>query len=390
MTTKRTSATSSPSGSSTSATGSASSASEGEAEKASSAATAAAAPPTQPTEPSTPQDPQPADPSIKPISSKPMDPSPPPSSKPSSAIITIKPSSAASRRSSSSFDSRKKNKKKPRTAAASASELRRRLTASSSSGRFWSESDELAILRGLVRFITEKSYGAVPASATEVTPFLEFIRGTLGVNPTPTQLSDKIRRLRMKYNNAVPALEWSTPHDVTASNLAKKIWGGGGGGGGGSPVKEEPQSSSRKRSKSSVRTVRKASKSFLDGFSSHARSIVLENGLGDASVEEELAVEDGGVDRYLFLNESLEVCRDVSKTGFTEGVLKKGLGLLRGSKARELEEKWRELWELENELSEKRVKLVKEQMREISYVLKLAGRAWYCIIAHTVALLQCC
>ncbi|KAK1273192.1 Mediator-associated protein 1 [Acorus gramineus] len=367
--TKRTSATSSASGSSTSATGSASSASEGEAEKTSSVATAAA-PPTQPTEPSTPQDSQTADPSIKPISSKPMD----PSSKPSSAIITIKPSSTANRRSSSSFDSRKKNKKKPRTSAASASELRRRLTASSSSGRFWSESDELAILRGLVRFIAEKSDGAVPASAMEVTPFLEFIRGTLGVNPTPTQLSDKIRRLRMKYNNAVPALDWSTPHDVTAANLAKKIWSGGGGGAG-SPVKEEPKSSSRKRSKSSARTARKASKSFLDGFSSHARSIVLENGLGDASVEEELAVEDGGVDRYLFLNESLEVCRDVSKTGFTEGVLKKGLGLLRWSKARELEEKWRELWELENELSEKRVKLVKEQMREISYALKLAGRA---------------
>ncbi|KAK1321450.1 hypothetical protein QJS10_CPA03g02136 [Acorus calamus] len=360
MATKRTSATSSASASSTSATGSSSSASEGEAEK-----TSAAAPPPQPTEPSASQEPQPADPSIKPISSKPMDPSPtttPPSSKPSSAIVTIKPSSAS------------RKKKKPRTPASS-SDLRRRLSSfSGGAGRFWSESDEIVILRGMVRFIAEKSNGAVPTSATEVTPLLDFIRGSLGVNPTPTQLSDKIRRLRMKYNNAGPAVDWSTPHDITAADLAKKIWAAN------SPIKEEPKSSSRKRSKSSARPARparKAHKGFLAGFASHARSVLkdlpLENGLGDASLEEELAVEDGGADQYLFLNESLGMCRDLSKTGFTDGVLKKGLGLLRCSKARELEEKWRDLWELENELSERRVELVKEQMREISYALRLAG-----------------
>ncbi|KAF7140883.1 hypothetical protein RHSIM_Rhsim06G0156400 [Rhododendron simsii] len=95
--------------------------------------------------------------------------------------------------------------------------------------RLWSEDDETVILKRMTAFQSKK--GADPYLLTG--EFHEFIKKSLGVEVSRSQLMDKVRRLKKKYEinaghgekGADPV--FSKPHEHKCFELSKKVWGGG-------------------------------------------------------------------------------------------------------------------------------------------------------------------
>ncbi|KAJ6816372.1 heme-binding-like protein, chloroplastic [Iris pallida] len=100
----------------------------------------------------------------------------------------------------------------------------------SSSGLFqrvWSLDDEIALLNGVLDF--KNQTGSVPPSAGRKlgTEFSSFIKKYLHMDASEFQVSEKIGRLRKKYDNAASrsSLQFATPHDRTTFEISAKIWG---------------------------------------------------------------------------------------------------------------------------------------------------------------------
>ncbi|XP_047330114.1 probable transcription factor At2g01370 [Impatiens glandulifera] len=94
--------------------------------------------------------------------------------------------------------------------------------------RLWSEDDEVTILKGLIEYA--ETQGIDPASG-DMSYFYEFIRNSLHIEASRSQLKEKIKRLKKKYlsklkksNNGYDRI-FSKAHDQTCYNLSKKIWG---------------------------------------------------------------------------------------------------------------------------------------------------------------------
>ncbi|KAL6567474.1 hypothetical protein OROGR_001142 [Orobanche gracilis] len=93
--------------------------------------------------------------------------------------------------------------------------------------RLWSEDDEIAILKGMIDYKAKKKSDPV----TDLNAFHDFIKKNLHVDVTRTQLQDKIRRLKKKYeNNKSKEKEgkektFFKPHEQKAYELSKYVWG---------------------------------------------------------------------------------------------------------------------------------------------------------------------
>ncbi|KAI7984955.1 putative transcription factor [Camellia lanceoleosa] len=87
--------------------------------------------------------------------------------------------------------------------------------------RLWSVDDEIAILQGIIDYTATK--GAGPSAYMNA--FFLFIKDSIHVNDTKTQLSDKVRKLKNKYKtNAIKAKLPSNPHDQQLYDLSQTIW----------------------------------------------------------------------------------------------------------------------------------------------------------------------
>ncbi|XP_052207999.1 probable transcription factor At1g11510 isoform X2 [Diospyros lotus] len=90
--------------------------------------------------------------------------------------------------------------------------------------RLWSEDDEIDLLNGMIEY--NKKTGL-----EELNDFFDFIKNSLHVNVRKAQLSDKIRRMKKKYqNNARKAQAGKLPmfwkaHEKKSYELSKKLWG---------------------------------------------------------------------------------------------------------------------------------------------------------------------
>lgn len=175
----------------------------------------APAPPPPPRRPS-----RGADPSIKPIASKPMDGG------------AAKPKRAAAAAAAAS-EVKLTPEKRKRPAAADAGEDPSPAAAAASGKklfqRVWTAEDEIAVLEGMVAFQAKHGGAGDPAAAVDA--FYESIPRPLRVKFSKTQLSDKMRRLRKKYETnlrrskkkgADPAFAKS--HEQASFQLSKKIW----------------------------------------------------------------------------------------------------------------------------------------------------------------------
>ncbi|XP_047324575.1 probable transcription factor At4g00390 [Impatiens glandulifera] len=96
--------------------------------------------------------------------------------------------------------------------------------------RLWSESDICTLLKGLVEYAEEK--GIHPVSADK-NGFHNYIKDSLDIEVTISQMFEKIRRLKKKYEtnlmkgrNGVDK-KFSTAHDLEVYELSAGVWGKG-------------------------------------------------------------------------------------------------------------------------------------------------------------------
>lgn len=95
--------------------------------------------------------------------------------------------------------------------------------------RVWSEEDEIALLEGLAEY--ERQKGTDPFQEMDV--FFEFIKNSIRVKVTPTQMVNKARRMRRKYaKNVCRGKEgkdpsFKRPHDRLSFEVSKTVWGDG-------------------------------------------------------------------------------------------------------------------------------------------------------------------
>jgi len=91
--------------------------------------------------------------------------------------------------------------------------------------RLWGEEDELTVLKGMIEYGSKT--GSDPYADMGV--FHEFIKKSLRVEVSKTQLMDKIRRMRKKYQTNFDKgghdMVFSKPHERKSFELSKKIWG---------------------------------------------------------------------------------------------------------------------------------------------------------------------
>ncbi|XWS52960.1 hypothetical protein CRYUN_Cryun11dG0116700 [Craigia yunnanensis] len=90
------------------------------------------------------------------------------------------------------------------------------------SSRVFSESDEIQILKCLIRATKSVS----PPITTVGTPTINHIVKRLNYKFTPSQINDKLRRLRDKYHkHARNKYLVRTHHDRRIFKLSKRVWG---------------------------------------------------------------------------------------------------------------------------------------------------------------------
>lgn len=93
--------------------------------------------------------------------------------------------------------------------------------------RIWGDSDEVALLQGMIDFRDKK--GMDPCANTNT--FHHYVKKSLGQEFTASQLANKIRVLKKKYSNNEGKGKdgedrtFSKPHEQKVFDLSKKIWG---------------------------------------------------------------------------------------------------------------------------------------------------------------------
>ncbi|XP_047945050.1 STOREKEEPER protein-like [Salvia hispanica] len=192
--------------------------------------------------------------------------------------------------------------------------------------RLWSNEDEIAVLNGMIEFKIAKGSGP----SADMGAFYSFIKGKLKVDFSRDQLRSKITRMKKRFLNALKKGDkgsdpvFSKPHEDMAFVLSKKIWG------------------------KSVDVKKK-----LD------EDVVVERG-GDG---------EGGDfwSKYPNINASF----DNMKASFPSlvapvagmSLLKERLSLIGNVKAKELDDKWKQLLVEKTELDYKILILMKEQVQ---------------------------
>lgn len=312
------------------------------------------------------------DASVKPIASKPMDgpqktttTAKKPRSKPNSlgpTSPTKSTTSAGAKRTASAAggDEGKDAKRSKKKSEAEAESSERKGNSNDDSRklfqRLWSEDDEIAILKGMLDYSAKKKADPV----NDLNAFLEFIKKNIHIDVSKTQLQDKIRRLKKKYENNVERekkgnkeLTFSKPHEQKAYELSKKVW---------SKEKNGDGEENVESTKANGTAVRK----------SRSRSAVVSMTPKVDEMEEKLKeVKDLVGEKNV-----VEGLKNVSfgptdSLRIEEWVLKNGAHLIKDAKKRaELEEKWRELKVKEIELLARRSELMAEQSKLILEGLK--------------------
>lgn len=194
--------------------------------------------------------------------------------------------------------------------------------------RIWSEDDEIAILKGMIEYQSNK--GADPWAEMEA--FYGFIKKNLIVDVSKRQFTSKINRLKKKYQTLAEKGEngedpvFSKPHDHKFFELAKKIWG--------AVVNNGVHDSAKKKRKLTQEEVK--------------TSVALSN----VEINEAPASSSSSFFDVLLPGKFLPLPEAAT------GMMKEALSLIGSTRITELESKWRKLQEDECELYLKRVKLV--------------------------------
>jgi len=210
--------------------------------------------------------------------------------------------------------------------------------------RLWSDEDEVSVLNGMIDFKNVK--GLDPNA--DMGAFYNFIKGKLQVDFSREQLRTKITRLKKRFLNALKKGEngldpvISKPHEIMVFELSKKIWGGARKNGAGNAIQENRKND-----------IVKAKKIGGD-----EKEIV----------KKEKDDEDEDIwSKYPFFSASfLNMVGNFPSLAMPEAgmsFLKERLSLIGNMKAKELDEKWKQLAVEEAELNYKMLTLMKEQVK---------------------------
>ncbi|XP_076881015.1 GLABROUS1 enhancer-binding protein-like [Bidens hawaiensis] len=237
--------------------------------------------------------------------------------------------------------------------------------------RLWSEDDEIVLLQGMIDFKTERN---CENPVGEPDAFHDFIRKSLHVDFSRTQLLDKIRRLKKKYvNNATKEKKngkdrhFTKSHEQKAYELSKLIWDGDGKSN--TKGKEVKKNQSQKNGNSNSKATGVPASTSIGTGTTAVAGVVKSNGVDDKDklkmeVELEKKVDISRFVQYGLRNDS---------SILSEEIVKAGMELVEGSKRAELEAKWKNLMELELELYVKRMELLKEQALVVLEAVKSSG-----------------
>lgn len=312
---------------------------------------------------------------VRPIISKPMENSPK-HKKPTSKSTQLKPS--AKRLAGTEQNEKDLGKKKSKVSNGDGEDgpIEEKKSAIN---RLWSEDDEIVILRGMIDY--QSTEGFDPYS--DMAAFHEFIKGSLHVDVSKNQLYDKIRRLKKKYqinsekgeNGKDPV--FSRSHEQNSFKLSKKIWGGGNctNVNGGDDIKVK---SSKRKYKKDGKVVNNSVVKLMEN-----KEVVLQEAVKGESKEEDRkdnwpkgVVLQGAVNdeikgdegedfwsKYPRLRESLESDTSIylSLPKDAKNFVKERISLIGRDKARQLEEKWKDIRVMEYKLYAKRIELIHEQ-----------------------------
>ncbi|XP_045789587.1 GLABROUS1 enhancer-binding protein-like [Trifolium pratense] len=212
--------------------------------------------------------------------------------------------------------------------------------------RVFNEDDELAILEGLVDF-TAKT-GNDPAKYP--TAFYDDVKKSIHFPVTLEQLKDKVRRLKLKFDNKMKSCKngktptFSKPIEEKMFEFGKKIWGGN--------VVEENGKPDEKPSKKGA--VKK---------SPTTKKLDMEPDLSLVASKETRKENPGS---GFIMNEMHRFDKSVSGLfGSGMDLLKSGVELLEESKRIELEKRWKELQIAELKVVNMRAELSEKQSRLI-------------------------
>ncbi|CAJ1953365.1 unnamed protein product [Sphenostylis stenocarpa] len=215
--------------------------------------------------------------------------------------------------------------------------------------RIWSDEDVLGILKGMNEFIAmtgQDPYRYVDA-------FHNFVKKSLHLEASSSQLKEKIRRLRKKFETLEQREKqgqeprFVSPHDETVYEISKKIWGDGANG-----LIEKPKKAAAKTPKrEAVNSSAAKPKAKPPSEPSVLPSDLPESGKHDG-------------------NDVSLLYREISRfQELDEEDMKKGLTLIGESKRKELEGRWKNLRHAEMELLVNRSLLIAEQIKLVSEAL---------------------
>ncbi|XP_020570750.1 probable transcription factor At1g61730 [Phalaenopsis equestris] len=156
------------------------------------------------------------DPSLKPLSSKPMD---------SPVQLSDKKPISRKRSTTSPTQVSKRKRKTADIIGAEGGQEKKEITR-----KIWSKADELALLQCILDN-NELHHGT--SIHVQAESLLKSVNNSLSSSVTLTQMNDKIRRLKQKYNATIKKVKdankpnISNAQDAAAFDLSRKIWGPG-------------------------------------------------------------------------------------------------------------------------------------------------------------------
>ncbi|XP_020418294.1 STOREKEEPER protein-like [Prunus persica] len=184
----------------------------------------------------------------------------------------------------------------------------------------------------------------------------DFIKKSLKADVNKTQVQDKIRRLKKKYEmNVAKGKKYNPvkPHEQKVFDLSKKVWGSGEGSIGVSGLSEQSNSNGK------ARTNQKGNNMTLASLKAEL--------LSSPEPQKECEKVEFGSES---LSEVIGYDKGFRELGLPEGVVKQGLELIGGAKRAELKEKWKKLHVAELDLFVKRSELIRDQAKVILEALK--------------------
>lgn len=312
-------------------------------------------------QPQNPRSSRAVDATIKPIATKPMEETPKSKKARSKPEASVTPSpvklSTSKRQGEIGLEKKesKRAKKKEPEPEKSGDDSKKQIFQ-----RIWSEEDEIVFLKGIADYVAK--HGCVPYPNGDMNEFHDVIRNSLHGEFSRGQLTDKIRRMKKKYENNVSRAKlgedptFQKPHEQKAFELSKKIWGVEGNS---SQQSNKGNGKAKKNQKPKAKALKEESE-VLPLINGDAKEAV-------RSVDEpksEPPRKSSIISDFARLNESVGLSPTLNRA------IEIGLGLLSESVKADFEDKLEEIQEEEFQLYLKKVALIQMQVKAAMHAFR--------------------